>query len=274
MRITGLFLYPVKSLRGCAVPAADFDALGLVGDRRFLVVDEAGKFLTQRTVPRMARVEALLSPGTLTLSADGAGRISVPTDSDPSAVLRTVSVWKSEGLLAEDCGAAATAWLSGFLGLTCHLVRIGARFRRPILKASGRPDDLVTFADATPLLVISEASLADLNDRIQKNHGEPVPMNRFRPNLVVDGCAAFAEDTWVRLRVGTATFRNGGPCARCIVTTTDQLTGERRGKEPLKTLATFRRDEKDPTDVNFGANFIHETKHGTVRVGDTVTPIP
>ena len=273
-RVTGLFLYPVKSLRGHAVPVAEFDTLGFAGDRRFLVVDATGKFMTQRTVPRMACIDARLSAHWLTLSADGAGSIAVSTTDQAEAPLRTVSVWKSEGLQAEDCGPAAANWLSSFLQVECSLVRIGANFSRPILKASARPGDTVTFADAYPFLAISEASLAQLNDRIQENHGEPVPMNRFRPNLVVEGCDAFAEDAWTRIRIGNAVFRNGGPCARCIVTTTDQLTGERTGKEPLKTLATFRRATADPTDVNFGTNLIHETKAGTVRVGDEVALLP
>jgi len=272
-RVTGLYLYPVKSLRGQAVPVAEFDALGFAGDRRFLIVDPTGRFLTQRTVPRMACIDPRLAAGWLTLSADGAGSIAVPTTAHENAPLRTVSVWKSEGLQAEDCGGAAANWLSSLLQLECFLVRIGPDFSRPILKPSAKQGDVVSFADAYPFLAISEASLAQLNDRIQENHGEPVPMTRFRPNVVIADCAAFAEDAWSRVRIGDAIFRNGGPCARCIVTTTDQLTGERMGKEPLKTLATFRRDADDPTDVNFGVNLIHETKRGTLRVGDAVSPL-
>jgi hypothetical protein len=268
-RVTGLFIYPVKSLRGCAVQAAEIDHLGFVGDRRFLVVDSTGKFLTQRVVARLALINALRSAGTLTLSADGAGAISVSTASDPSAPLRTVSIWKSEGLQAEDCGETASNWLSGFLGFKCHLVRIGARFSRPVLKPAARPGDTVTFADAVPFLLINNSSLAQLNDRILENHGDPVPMNRFRPSIVVEGFEAFAEDSWTRIRIGDAIFRNAGPCGRCIVTTTDQLTGE-RGKEPLTTLATFRRDSVDPTNVNFGINLIHETKRGSIQLGAQV----
>ena len=132
---------------------------------------------------------------------------------------------------------------------------------------------MVTFADAVPFLVISEASLARLNDRIQENHGEPVPMNRFRPNIVVADCDAFAEDTWSGLQVGEAMFRSAGKSVRCIITTTDQLTGK-RGKEPLKTMATFRRNPADPTEVFFGVNLIHETKRGTIHVGDEVALLP
>jgi uncharacterized protein YcbX len=267
--LTGLFLYPVKSLRGCAVSSAAVDALGLIGDRRFLVVDETGRFLTQRTLPRMALVTTALDATHLTISVSPSSSVRVPRAPDPSAPLRTVSVWKSENLLAEDCGAEAAAFLSAFLSVRCRLVRIGAAFTRPILKATARLGDTVTFADAYPLLVISEASLADLNDRVAERGEEPLPMDRFRPNLVVSGCAPFAEDTWARFRIGEIVFRAGGPCARCIMTTTDQATAE-RGKEPLRTLATYRRDATDPTDVNFGQNLIHETKSGSLSVGDAV----
>ncbi len=269
MHLTGLFLYPVKSLRGFAMATADVDALGLVGDRRFLVIDETGKFITQRTLPRMALVTTALDATHLTLSLSEGHTVRVARASDPAAPLRTVSVWKSEGLLAEDCGDAVAAFLSDFLATRCRLVRLGGKFSRPILKPVARPGDTVSFADAYPLLVISEASLADLNDRLVARDEAALPMDRFRPNLVVSGCAAFAEDTWTRLRIGAVDFRAGGPCARCIMTTTDQRTAE-RGKEPLRTLATYRRDATDPTDVNFGQNLIHETKAGTVRVGDAV----
>ena len=267
IRVTGLFVYPVKSLRGFAVPVASLDALGFVGDRRFLVVDQAGKFLTQRILPRMALIKTGLAGGVLTLSADGVGSISVAEASDPSASLRSVSIWKHEGLLAESCGPAVATWLSAFLDSQCSLVRIGPKFQRPMLKAASRPGDLFTFADGAPILVVSEASVAMLNDRIVEDGGEPVPMNRFRPNLVVDGCAAFAEDTWSRFRFGDVILRSAGQSERCMITTTDQLTGE-RGKEPLRTLATFRRSPANPTEVVFGVNLINESKSGTIRIGD------
>jgi uncharacterized protein len=269
VHLSGLFIYPVKGLRGFAVNAAAVDALGLVGDRRFLVVDETGRFLTQRTLPRMALVTTALDATHLTLFAGDAASVRVALASDPTATLRTVSIWKSDGLQAEDCGNDAAAFLSSFLATRCRLVRIGPAFRRPVLKPAARPGDVFHFGDGAPVLVISEASLADLNDRIIAHGEEAIPMDRFRPNFVVTGCPAFAEDTWPRFRVGTAIFRAAGQSSRCIVTTTDQLTGE-RGKEPLRTLATYRRDATDPTNVNFGQNLIHETKSGTLRVGDPV----
>jgi len=269
IRLSALFIYPVKSLGGVAVESATVDAFGLVGDRRFMVVDETGRFLTQRTLPQMALIRTALSPGTLQLTLEGGGGVSVPLAPNPSAPQRVVSVWKSEGLQAEDAGDAAAAWLSDALATRCRLVRIGRQFQRPILKPSAVPGDLVSFADAYPFLILSEASLADLNDRLVEQGEEPMPMNRFRPNLVVSGCAPYAEDTWPRLKIGDLTFRAGGPCARCVVTTTDQATAK-RGREPLRTLATYRRDAGDPTDVNFGQNLIHEPKSGVLNVGDAV----
>ena len=272
MHLSGLHIYPVKSLRGISVPSAEVDAQGLVGDRRFLVIDSTGKFLTQRTLPRMALIDTALSSDTLTLSTSTANHapISVSRASDPAAPLRTVSVWKAEGLQAEDCGAAAATWLSDFLATPVRLVRAGAAFHRPVNKpGKALPDDVTTFADAQPFMAIGEASLDDLNDRIVARDEDAVPMNRFRPNLVFSGTAPFAEDTWPRFRIGGIVFRSGGPCIRCILPTTDQLTAV-RGKEPLRTLASYRRVPGSPSDVIFGQNLYHETKQGTLRVGDPI----
>lgn len=266
MHVSGVFVYPVKSLRGLAVPAATIDALGFVGDRRFLVVDAQNQFLTQRALPRMALVETALTARDLILRAPHGGSCAVPLRAAAPAELLPVRVWSSEGLLAEDCGVEVAVWLSDFLRTPCRLVRIGEKFLRPMLKpGKSRPGDIMNFADGYPFFILSEASLADLNARLD----EPLPMNRFRPSFVIAGCDAYAEDTWSRLRVGAVTFRTAGPCARCPITTTNQLTAE-RGKEPLRTLAMYRRDPADSTDVNFGQNLIHETKSGTVRVGDAV----
>jgi len=214
-----------------------------------------------------------LAGDTLTLAAPGAGSVCVPRAADPGAPRRTVSVWKSAGLTAEDCGDEPAAWLAAFLGVTCRLVRIGAEFHRPVLKfppsLAQPPHPTVSFADGYPLLVISEASLADLNDRLAGQGEEPVPMDRFRPNLVVTGGPAYAEDTWQRFQIGAIVLHAAGPCGRCTVTTTDQRTATRHA-EPLRTLARYRRDAVDPTNVNFGQNLIPETPRGTLRVGDSV----
>lgn len=269
IRVAALFLYPVKSLRGTPVPTAVVDELGLAGDRRFLVVDPDGRFITQRTVPRMALVSTSLSGGRLHLSTDGAGSISVGIPSDPSAQALPVSVWSHSGLQAEDCGEEVASWLSDVITTPCRLVRAGAAFHRPVTRDEARPGDRFSFADGAPLLVTTTASLDDLNRRIVDSGGESVPMDRFRPNLVIEGTEPFAEDHWKGLDIAGVHFRATGPCDRCIVTTTDQLTGQ-RGKEPLKTLATFRRDPHEPSSVLFGLNLIQESKSGSLAVGDPV----
>jgi uncharacterized protein YcbX len=269
VHVSGIFLYPVKSLRGFAVDSAQADALGFVGDRRFLVTDDRGQFLTQRAFPRMALIETALTSRDLVLRAPHGGSCSVPLRAQATPEIATVRVWKSEGLLAEDCGVEVAVWLSEFLRTPCRLVRIGEKYHRPILKAEvARPGDVVNFADSHPFMIVSEASLADLNDRLD----EPLPMNRFRPSFVIAGTEPFAEDTWTRVGIGDMTFRTVGPCVRCTITTTNQETAE-RGKEPLRTLAQYRRNVLDPTDVNFGQNLIHETKSGSIRVGDAVVVI-
>jgi uncharacterized protein YcbX len=272
MHLAALHIYPVKSLRGLAVPSVGMDALGAVGDRRFLVVDPQGVFITQRSVARMAQVGAAIDASALALFADGHGSLRVRREPDPGARLVAVRVWKSDGLRAEDCGDEAASWLSGALGTPCRLVRIGPAFSRPVKPAAARPGDLVGFADAFPVLATSEASLGELNRRIGQAGAAAVPMDRFRPNLVIAGCKPFEEDSWRRIRVGPIVFRAGGPCIRCLITTTDQLTGA-RGAEPLRTLATFRRDPDDPTSVWFGQNLVHESKAGALSVGDPVVVI-
>jgi uncharacterized protein YcbX len=271
-RIASIHIYPVKSLRGFSVDSAEIDPLGLVGDRRFLVVDEAGRFLTQRNVPQMALVATALNNGLLHLTAAGEGNtgtISVPIAPDPAAPIIPVSVWSYQGLLAEDCGKEVAAWLSHALGTPCRLVRIGPSFQRPLDRDAQPPTDLCSFADGAPLLVASTASLEELNRRIGIAGGEPVPMDRFRPNLVITGGEPFAEDSWTRFHAGNARFRTLSPCERCVVTTADQLTGQ-RGKEPLKTLATFRRSPLNSSAVLFGMNVVQENKSGCINVGDAV----
>lgn len=269
MHVTALHLHPVKSFRGLSVEAASVDDLGIVGDRRFLVVEPGGTFMTQRTLPVMARVGASLDGKELVLSSEGFGEVRVGRDSDPGAKIAVVQIWNSVGLRAEDCGDHVADWLSSVIKLPCRLVRIGTAFERPANAKYARPSERVAFVDAFPVMIVSEASLLDLNQRMAETGGPALPMNRFRPNIVVSGCGPFAEDSLVRFRIGKVVFRAARPCIRCIMTTTDQLTGE-RGKEPLRTLATFRRSPDDPTHLMFGYNLINENKAGEFRVGDPV----
>lgn len=271
MHIASLHLYPVKSCRGIAVETVELDQRGIVGDRRFLVVDPQGKAVTQRTVPRMALIETMLTASTLILQMQGGGEVSIPRAST-GAPLRSVDIWSSLGLQAEDCGEEPAAWLSEALGFPVRLVRAGPDFHRPVKPSKASPGDEVAFTDAYPLLAISQASLDDLNQRLFSAGHDAVPMDRFRPNLVVAGCTPYEEDTWTRVSSGDTVLRAAGPCARCIMTTTDQHTGV-RGKEPLRLLASYRRSPSDPSEVNFGQNLIHETKRGTLRVGAGIQPL-
>ncbi|MFA5056627.1 MAG: MOSC domain-containing protein [Opitutaceae bacterium] len=221
----------------------------------------------------MALIETALTPDTLVLSSPGHGSVSVPLAQNlkPQACeTRSVVIWK-DTVTADDCGDESAAWLSDFLGLPCRLVHTGATYARPVpahkvpstfdLRLSAGHE--VSFADGFPFLVIAEESLADLNARL----AAPLPMNRFRPNLVVAGGAPYAEDSWGRFRIGGLVFHGATRCGRCVVTTTDPLTAE-RAQEPLRTLVTYRRDAEG--SVMFGRNLIHETKTGRLTAGDTV----
>ena len=177
-----------------------------------------------------------------------------------------MTVWRQGGLLAEDCGEDAAAWLEDILQQPCRLVRIGDSFHCPVPKDAAREGDVASFVDAAPMLMASVASLDELNRRIVANGGEPVPMNRFRANIIIEGAPAFAEEEWTTQQTASVVFRGAGKSERCILTTTDQLAGE-RGTEPLKTLAAFRRVPPS-TAVCFGVNLINETKAGRLRVGD------
>ncbi|HLL52799.1 MAG TPA: MOSC N-terminal beta barrel domain-containing protein [Myxococcaceae bacterium] len=259
MFVSSLFVYPVKSARGLAVPRARVSDRGFAWDRRFMVVDPEGSFLTQRELPRLALVEVALGEGRLTLRAPGQLALEVPLPPDTGA-RREVEVW------GDVCPAGvipgAGAWLEGFLGTPCELVYMPDEVRRPTPADSARAGaaDRVGFADAFPFLLTTTASLEELARR-----GADVPMDRFRPNLVVSGCEPFAEDGWRRIRVGGVVFHVVKPCDRCATTTVDQATGE-TGKEPLRTLASFRRREGK---VYFGQNLLHEGS-GEVAVGDPV----
>jgi hypothetical protein len=278
-RVSAIYIYPVKSCGGIAVESAAAGTYGFSGDRRFLVVDQSGQFLTQRAQPRLALVHTALSDNCLALSSPAHGSVNVDLAHTPGR-RSEVTVWK-DTVAADDCGDEPAQWLSAFLGLPCRLVRAGSAYARRIpdrkvpagLAATslGDPDsDLrsvarheVSFADAFPFLVISEASLADLNARLEV----PLPMNRFRPNLVVTGAPPYSEDEWGRFRIGEVIFHGATPCGRCAVPTIDQSTAG-RGPEPLRTLATYRRNANGT--VMFGRNLIHETKTGRVTVGDMV----
>ena len=262
MHLSELNIYPVKSLRGITLESALVEERGLQFDRRWLLVDGDGRFITQREVPRMATVKIDVGPGGMRAIRNGSS-INVPLD--PATGDRAyVQIWNNE-VEAEYYPQEIHRWFTDAIGSECRLVSMPETTRRVVDPnyAVRVLQDTVSFADAYPFLLIGEGSLADLNSRLDR----PVPMNRFRPNFVVSGSDAFEEDTWKRVRIGPTEFHVVKPCARCIVTTVDQTAGESTGKEPLATLSSYRnRDGK----VLFGQNLIAEKAGGTVRVGDEI----
>lgn len=257
MHLAGLFVYPVKSCAGVPVQRWQLDRYGLEHDRRAMVVDEAGGFLTQRQFPALATIRPEFIDAGLHLSSPS-GDVDVAwQESGPQ---RQVEVWDYSGP-AVDSGDQAAQFYSDHLGVRCRLVQIPRDHHRS--SDPGYPQAPVAFSDGFPLLLTTEASLAELNSRLP----EPLPMNRFRPNLVVAGSAPFAEDHWTRVSVGSMVIDIVKPCARCTITTVDQATGRREGGEPLRTLGTFRRGVRG---VLFGQNAIHQ-QVGELAVGDPVT---
>lgn len=258
--ISALYIYPIKSCRGISVESARLDTWGLEYDRNWMVVNADNRFLTQRELPHMALVETAFEPDTLRLTAPNmpALRLSL---SDKFGKEVDVTVW-GDRATALDQGDEAAEWFSTFLATTCRLVRMGESYSRPVDPDYAPLDAQVNFADGYPSLMISEASLADLNARCS----EPLPMDRFRPNMVVSGCDSYAEDSWHTIRIGDVTFHGVKPCQRCKITTVDQATGSVDGREPLVTLATYRGVKGG---VIFGQNLIH-TGPGEVRLGNVV----
>jgi uncharacterized protein YcbX len=262
--IAALFVYPVKSCRGIALTQAELTPRGLRHDREWMVVTPEGRFLTQRELPRLALIAPEIADHELQLQAPGAGSIAVALD-DGAGPSREVTVW-DDTVLARDEGDAAARWLSDFLRRSVRLVRFDPSRRRATDPAwsAGRQGESA-FSDGYPVLVLSRASLSDLNARLS----QPLPLDRFRPNLVLDGCGPYAEDSWRVLRSGAAALRLAKPCTRCVITTTDQLSAERDGEEPLRTLRSYRWSS-ELRGVTFGQNAIVESV-GTLRVGDAMS---
>ena len=267
LTLTGLFIYPVKSLGGISLPAADLTPQGLRHDRRWLVVDAQNRFLTQREHAEMALLAVEPAHNGFLLRHRQRPELLplyVPFEATPERTL-FVTIW-DDLVFAWRGAPAADEWLSAALGQDCKLVYMSDMARRevepdkPELNPAGT---LVSFADSYPYLLASEESLAKLNQQL----AEAVPMNRFRPNLVVSGGPADGEDGWHEFRISGQPFRAVRGCGRCVVTTIDQATAQRDpAAEPLRTLATYR---KRGSKVLFGQN-VTGPASGRVQVGDVV----
>lgn len=257
LTLSGLYIYPIKSAGGVSLTTGQLDDRGLQHDRRWMLVDNQNSFLTQRKFPGMALISVELAPESLVVRGPAMKDLEVPFRLKNPETLR-VRVW-DDVVEAHSAGDDASSWFSQFLGFPCKLVSMPEGAIRLVNPKYGQSQ--MSFADSFPLLLISEASLNDLNSRLDT----PVPMNRFRPNLVVRGCSPYEEDEWQGICIGAIAIQIGKPCSRCTVPTVDQSTGI-QGKEPIRTLSTYRsRDGK----VYFGQNVIHLSK-GTLTVGDHI----
>ncbi|MFQ6594444.1 MULTISPECIES: MOSC domain-containing protein [Pseudomonas] len=264
LRLSALYRYPLKSGKAEVLQRIGLDKLGLEGDRRWMLVDEAsGRFLTQRAVAKMSQLSALWNAaGGLTLSTPGVASLEVALPGS-DAELRGVTIWR-DTLRVPDAGDAAAAWVSEFIGKPTRLVQMPLARARTTEAGFGNDDDQVAFADGYPLLLIGQGSLDDLSRHV----GRPMEMLRFRPNLVIEGGEAFAEDGWKRLRIGDIELRVVKPCSRCILTTIDPATGERSAdREPFATLDSYRKTE---SGAMFGQNLVNDGI-GYLEVGMPVT---
>ncbi|MCC7502248.1 MAG: MOSC domain-containing protein [Flavobacteriales bacterium] len=259
LTLASIRCYPIKSLGGFSVKEAQLTDRGLEHDRRWMFVDEAGVFLSQRELAMMAclHTSALPDGFRITDMRDGSS-LDLPWRISKGANL-TTRIWDdSVDTLVGD--VAWSQWLSDRVGRSVRLVFMPNATNR--ITDVRYAESLTSLSDGFPYLIVSQASLDDLNARLE----EPVPMERFRPNLVITGGSAFQEDAWKKIAIGAVNFQLVKPCARCMIITTDQRTGQ-RGKEPLRTLATYRGDGEK---VLFGMNAIGSTS-GMIRAGDQVT---
>ncbi|WP_257285485.1 MOSC domain-containing protein [Endozoicomonas sp. SESOKO1] len=261
MQVTRLAIYPIKSTRAIPLDSAQVTPRGFEHDRRWLLADENGRFITQRQYPVLATVATTVVDGGLLITRPAAENLCVCTPEE-EAYCSTVTVWKDD-CQALDAGDDAAQWFSDLLDMKCRLFYQPERSIRPTDARYSKPEDHTSFADGFPFLLTNEASLADLNQRLT----EAVPMSRFRPNIVISGQQPYEEDDWSVIRVGDITFRVAKPCSRCVMTTVNPETGQKEGREPLFTLAQYRRTEMG---VIFGQNLIPD-QEGIIRIGDKVT---
>lgn len=264
MYLQDIYIYPIKSLGGIRLDEALLEERGFKYDRRWMLVDRSGKFLSQRTFPKMALLQVELSEEGLHVfdKSSPEHRLTVPYQTQNDEFIK-VEIWEDDvkaQLVNEECDI----WFSKYLGFACHLVYMPGSSARKLKPKYAVNGESVSFADGMPYLIIGQSALDDLNTKLM----HAVPMDRFRPNLVFRGGAPFAEDSWDSVAIGEALFKVTKPCARCVMTTVNQQTAE-KGKEPLKTLATYRSVNNQ---VMFGQNMLL-LEGQKVKVGDQLTGV-
>jgi uncharacterized protein len=275
MQISEINIYPIKSLGGITLNESIIEERGFQNDRRFMLIDEFGEFMTQRDFPKMATIKVSLEENNLIVSANNFEDLQISFSHIGESV--KVQVWNSI-CDAVVCEKKYAEWFSKVLQTKCELVYMPNDSRRNINQRFNVNDDIVSFADGYPYLLIGENSLNELNSRLENK----VQMNRFRPNIVIKNSEAFAEDNWKKIKIGETVFRSTKPCARCVMTTIDQSKGEKTGKEPLKTLATYRLAKQlfatgyeqlglNENDVLFGQNLVAENFGNKIKLNDFLT---
>jgi uncharacterized protein YcbX len=257
--LSGIYIYPVKSLAGISANTWPVNEKGFQHDRKWMLIDKDRQFLSQRKFPNMALIKTALTDKNLILSAPDMGKLFLPLEPVDGEIINS-TIWHDQ-CDARSVSAEADQWLSDFLHQDCRLVYQPGEVIRPVDPVYAKPTDQAAFSDGFPFLITSENSLAALNHEMQLN----LPMIRFRPNLVISGCPAYAEDSWREISIGSIDFRLPKPCARCPVPTIDPETAQ-IGKEPLTTLSRTR---KWQNKVYFGQNALHN-QCGRLTVGDAV----
>jgi uncharacterized protein len=257
--LSEIWIYPIKSLAGIRVQQAKVKSKGLELDRRWMLIDDSGRFLTQREHPEMALFKVSMENGSIRVNK-GAESILIETTPTIIGEMLPAQIWEDEVEVTE-VNKDYSTWFSSALGMKCFLVYFPESNKRAVDPDYAINSEQVSLADGYPFLIIGQSSLDDLNSRLDK----PVPMNRFRPNFVFTGAEAFAEDTWRNFMIGTNRFVGVKPCSRCVLTTVDQQTAQ-KSNEPLATLATYR---KKGNKINFGQNML-AIDHYEIKEGDEI----
>ena len=281
-RVAALFVHPIKSAAAISVDTLALDDRGAVGDRRWLIIDDAGLQITARETPRLALVRPQFvngevvpttstgTDGPLWLDAPGQSRVTLELPT--TAATRTVRVW-NDTVEAHDAGTDVAEWMSDAIGRRCRVVRLAEHAHRPLARKYAGPlphaGRRVAFSDGAPLLILGQASVDALSARLVEQGGAPMTVSRFRPNILLSHTTPHEEDSWSHIRIGDVHLGIGSPCERCVMTTINPLTGE-KGVEPLRTLATYRRQDGL---VMFGMNATHAMP-GNIAVGAEVHPTP
>jgi uncharacterized protein YcbX/ferredoxin len=267
-KVSSIHIYPVKSTAGFKVTKAKVEELGLNFDRRFVVSDPSGQFITARTEPRLCLIEARILDQGIELSAPDMPTLTL-LYKEFTAQYQKVTIW-GDDVAGQLCADDANEWFSEYLNRPCNLLFFGQNSFRE-RKANTPNARKIAFADGYPVLLISQASLDNLNKHLLGNQQESVSMTQFRPNIVVDDCLPFAEDTWLHIRIGEVDFKVSKPCERCIFTTVNPQNGEKHPKQqPLQMLKSFRQTHDG--EVLFGQNLI-ALNSGEIHQGDKVTII-